>query len=121
VSKPTAPRVSKTPRQRAEESLGIATGLGNSMDVPFEEGGAGELSDDHVHYSGGLVVMAATIDVPEVGMRPALVFRFATPDGQFYPPVCLVADDDQLAKLRPLISEAIASARRAVKGSEPCS
>lgn len=95
------------------------TDLGNSMDLPFEEGGAGDLADDHVHYSGGLVVMAATIDVPDLGVKPALVFRFATPEGGFYPPVCLVADDDQLAKLRPLIVEAIATARRSASGATP--
>ena len=88
------------------------TDLGNSMDLPFEPS-SGILHDEHVHYSGGLVVMAATIDVPEVGLKPAVVFRFATPEGGFYPPVVLVADDAQLAKLRPLIHQAIAAARKA--------
>lgn len=87
--------------------------LGNSMDLPFEEGAAGELLDDDVHYSGGCVVMASTVDVPTLGKCPALVFRFATPTGEFYPPTVLVLDDDQMAKLRPLINEAIATSRRA--------
>lgn len=90
------------------------THLGNSMDVPFEaDDSGGTLHDEHVHYSGGLVVMAAKIDVPEVGPKPALVFRFATPEGGFYPPVVLVADDDQLAKIGPLVAEASAAARKA--------
>lgn len=94
--------------------------LGNSMDVPFEaDDSGGHLLDEHVHYSGGLAVMAAKIDVPEVGLKPALVFRFARPEGEFYPAIVLVADDDQLAKLRPLIQEAIATARRAAKGVTP--
>jgi hypothetical protein len=90
--------------------------VGNhNLDLPFEEGGAGPLHDDHVHFSGGLVVMASTVDVPSVGRKPALVFRFARPDGVFMPTICLVADDDQIAKIRPLINEAIAAARRAAK------
>ena len=87
--------------------------LGNSMDLPYEAGPPGELADEHVHYSGGVVVMAATIPVPAAGVKPALVFRFATPTGDFYPATVLVCDDDQLAKLRPLINQAIAAARRA--------
>ena len=85
--------------------------LGNSMDLPFEPGGEGPMLDDHVHFSGGVVVSASVVDVPEIGPKPALVFRFATPLGGFYPPVVLVQDDDQMAKLRPLIFQAIKAAR----------
>lgn len=60
--------------------------LGNSMDFPLEPT-TGQLHDTHVHYSGGVVVMPSVVDVPEVGPKPALVFRFATPEGGFYPPV----------------------------------
>jgi hypothetical protein len=84
----------------------------HSLDLPFEEGGAGPFTDQHVHMSGGLVVLASVVDVPGAGKKPALVFRFARPDGVFYPAICLVADDDQIAKIRPLINEAIAAARR---------
>ena len=86
--------------------------LGDDMDLPPEPT-SGELHDEHVHWSGGVVVMAAHVDVPDVGRKPAIVFRFATPTGGFYPPVALVQDDDQMAKLRPLIVEAIQMARRA--------
>jgi hypothetical protein len=85
--------------------------LGSSMDLPYEPT-TGELHDDHVHYSGGVVVMASVVNVPTVGPKPGLVFRFATPTGEFYPPVVLVCDDDQIAKLRPLVNQAIADARR---------
>lgn len=92
--------------------------LGNNMDLPFEaDNTGGVLHDEHVHYSGGLAVMAAVVPVPEIGPKPALIFRFATPLGDFYPPIVLVADDDQLAKLRPLLQAAIATARRAAKGT----
>lgn len=92
--------------------------LGNhDLDLPFEpQEPTSGLRGEHVHYSGGLVVMAAVVDVPGAGKQPAVVFRFAEPiTGQFYPPFCLVADDDQMAKLRLLINEAIATARREAK------
>lgn len=87
--------------------------LGDSLDLPFEtQSETPGLQGEHVHYSGGVVVMAAVVDVPDAGKKPALVFRFARPDGVFMPAICLVADDEQIAKLRPLINGAIAEARR---------
>lgn len=86
--------------------------LGDDLDLPLEPT-SGELQDEHVHYSGGVVVMPSTVNVPEAGIKPALVFRFATPDGDFYPAIVLVTDDDQMAKLRPLIVESVQMARRA--------
>lgn len=88
---------------------------GNSLDLPFEPT-TGELLDEHVNYSGGVVVMASVVTLAE-GKAPALVFRFAVPTGGFYPPTVLVLEDDQMAKLRPLIMEAIATARRGAKAS----
>lgn len=87
----------------------------HSLDLPFEPQGPTpwDHGNEHVHYAAGVVVMAAAVEVPDVGKMPALVFRFTEPTtGQFYPPFCLVTDDDQMAKLRPLINEAIATARR---------
>lgn len=91
--------------------------LGDDMDLPLEPiPGGMPLPDEHVHYSGGVVVMPSAVDLPEVGWKPAIVFRFAIPDGSgFYPAVCLVMDDDQAAKLRPLVVESIQSARREAK------
>ena len=86
--------------------------LGSSMDLPLEPT-SGQLHDEHVHYSGGVVVMPSVVDVPDIGPKPALVFRFALPTGGFYPAVVLVTDDDQMAKLRPLLVESIQMARRA--------
>jgi len=94
--------------------------LGNSMDLPFEQNpepvplSEAVLDLDAVLMSGGVTVMAATVPVPGYGVKPALVFRFVD-FGQFYRPVFLVMDDGQLAKLRPLISEAIHAAREAAK------
>lgn len=86
----------------------------HSLDLPFQpQDPTPGLQDEHVHWAAGVVVIAAAVDVPDVGKMPALVFRFTEPStGVFYPPFCLVADDDQMAKLRPLINEAIATARR---------
>ncbi len=91
--------------------------LGNSMDLPFEPT-TGALEDEHVHFSGGVVVMASVVAVPDAGPKPALVFRFSTPLGEFYPAIVLVTDDDQMAKLRPLINESIAAARRGAQESK---
>lgn len=91
------------------------TGLDNSIDLPFEPS-SGELQlDADAQFAGGVVVMACVVDVPEVGPSPALVFRFTAPLGGFYPPMVLVCADDQLAKLRPLVAEAIVTARNAAK------
>lgn len=90
---------------------------GGSLDMPFEEHDPIEM-DVEAQLSGGLVIQAATTPMPGVGMLPTLVFRFARPDGSgFYPPIALITNDDQLAKLRPVIQEAIATARRAAKAS----
>lgn len=89
--------------------------LGDDLDLPLEPT-SGELLDYHVHWSGGVVVLSSTIDVPGAGKKPALVFRFASPTGEFYTPIVLVADDDQMAKLDPLISGAVDLARRAAAG-----
>lgn len=87
----------------------------NDLDLPFEAGGEGPMLDtDQARLSGGLVVLAATIPT-DGGVWPALVFRFATPTGGFYPPIVLATEDEQLAKLRPLINEAIAAARRGAR------
>lgn len=85
--------------------------LGNSMDLPFEEAPPGQTLDlSDAAISGGLVVMAATMPVPDVGTLPALVFRFATPTGQFYRPILLVLDEDQAAKLPQLVLASVAAA-----------
>lgn len=93
--------------------------LGNNMDVPYESDPASPRTEldlgGAVQLSGGVVVMAAVTPVPEIGPKPTLVFRFARPDGTLYPPIALITDDDQLAKLRPLIQGAIADARRAAR------
>jgi hypothetical protein len=88
--------------------------LGNhDLDLPFEpsEPAAIELQD--AMMSGGLAIMAAAIPVPGIGKMPSLIYRFARPDGTFYPPMVLVADEDQLTKLAALTASATAAAIRA--------
>lgn len=86
------------------------------LNLPFEpqEPTYQELDPDTM-IAGGVVVMAAAVPVPALGVRPALVFRFATPLGGFHPPVLLVLDDDEMDGLRPLLSAAIHRAREAAK------
>ena len=86
-----------------------------SMDLPFEPSEAAPLLDEHAHYSGGVVVMASYVDTP-VGRSASLVFRFATPTGEFYPPVVLILDDRRMAGLPGLISQAVECALGATRG-----
>ncbi|HET7386881.1 MAG TPA: hypothetical protein VFJ19_09500 [Nocardioidaceae bacterium] len=91
--------------------------LGNSMDLPFENNPTGtSVPLDDALISGGVVVMAAVVPV-DGGPKPALVFRFSDPHGRFYPPMVLVADDDQMAKTTDLVSKAVRAARAAAKGA----
>jgi hypothetical protein len=100
--------------------------LGNDLDLPFEGSPKTPLFDrGQAQMSGGMVVMAATADVqvepPVAGIggkrvtKPALVFRFATPDGRFYQPIMLVLDDDQMANAPKLVTDAVDAARKAAQ------
>lgn len=90
--------------------------MDNDLDLPYERNPElVPLGDEPMQYSGGVVVMASVVDVPGTGKFPGLVFRFVDPLGKFYPAITLVTDDDQMAKLRPLINQSIAEARRAAQ------
>lgn len=85
--------------------------LGDDLDLPFERQALTEIDLDHAHIASGVAIMAALLPVPDAGVKPALVYRFANPDGSgFYPPMVLVTDDDQMAKLGPLTEAAAATA-----------
>ncbi len=91
--------------------------LGNSLDLPLQPA-TGPLFDPHdAEPAGGVVVMAAGVDVPGVGPKPALVFRFTHPLGEFYPPRVLVLDDDQATKLGPLVTDAVRMAVDAARAA----
>jgi hypothetical protein len=91
--------------------------LGATLDLPFEKQPLTAVDLDHAHMSGGLVVIAAMIPVPDMGPKPALVYRFATPEGEFYPPMVLVVDEDQMTKLAQLTASATAAAISASRGA----
>lgn len=85
------------------------------MDLPFARQTPTEISLDDAAVSGGLVIMAAAVPVPRHGTMPALVYRFAKPDGSgFYPPMVLVVDTDQMHKTAQLTASAVAAAIEAV-------
>ena len=91
------------------------TNLGDGLDVPFEEGPPGQTVDlGHAHVAGGLVVMASVVPVAGEA-KPALIWRFTSPLGQFYPPVVLVLDEDQAIKTTALVDQAVKAAVRAAK------
>ncbi|NUR80770.1 MAG: hypothetical protein HOQ21_10040 [Dermatophilaceae bacterium] len=81
------------------------------MDLPFAKQTPTEMNLSAAAVAGGLVIMAAAVPVPEHGTYPALVYRFAKPDGSgFYPPIVLVVDEDQMLKTAQLTASAVAAA-----------
>lgn len=85
-----------------------------TMDVPFEGQPTADMDFSDGHIASGLVVMAGTLPVPDVGTIPCLVYRFANPDGSgFFPPMVLAVDEDQLTKLAQLTATATAAAIKA--------
>ena len=83
----------------------------NDLDLPFERSPKHELDLSDAEFAGGLVIAAAAVDVDGQGKMPALVYRFAMPDGSgFYNPRVLVVDEDQLTKLAQLTASATAAA-----------
>lgn len=91
--------------------------MGN-LDLPFEPNDLTNLTDTHAHVASGVVVMAAV-----VAGYPALVFRFAIPDGSgFYPPVVLaLSESHQPDALRHLIDQSLTHAVQvaAAQGGQP--
>lgn len=87
----------------------------NEFDLPFlRHAVADEVELSQAATAGGVVIMAATLPVPEQGLTPALVYRFALPDGTgFYPPIVLVLDEDQMTKTAQLTASAVAAAIQA--------
>lgn len=91
----------------------------NGWSIPFERDPAGPspMADDPV-LAGSVVVMSAVIDsslARHIGRHPALVFRFAGPDGRFMPPIALVLDDAHMAAVATLVTAAVAAARKAAR------
>lgn len=84
--------------------------LGDSLDLPYEGQDPTWLDLDAAMLSGGVVVMGAVVPVPDVGPKPGIVFRFARPDGEFWPPVVLIVDPRQAQKLTPLVRAAVETA-----------
>lgn len=85
-----------------------------SLDLPYESQAETPLTD-HFLVSGGVVTMAATVDVGGTA-QPAVVFRFAAADGSgFAPPVMLCVTDQQLHELGVQVTKACRDAVRAAR------
>lgn len=83
----------------------------SDLDLPFEGQEPTETDLGHGHTSGGVVILAAVMDLGEAGKMPTLVYRFAKPDGTgFYPPISLVIKADQAEKLVELTRSAVTRA-----------
>lgn len=93
----------------------------NDLDMPFDQvvdeitgETAAEIVNDAM-LAAGVVVMAASVPVAGVPW-PAVVFRFAMPDGSgFYPPMMLITDHTQMAKLSVLTGRAVDAAIKAAQ------
>jgi hypothetical protein len=93
--------------------------LGDNLDIPFRQVvPQRDRGLDDALIVTGVIVQALTVDLPELGIKPALAFRFAV-GPTMHRPIVLVCDDDQLAKLRPLILNAVRLARQAAKKGQP--
>jgi hypothetical protein len=91
--------------------------LGDDLDMPFEHAAPGSTVDlaDAV-IAGGWTVAGAVLPVPEVGLVPALVFRFHRYDGHILRPVVLAMAEDQTRKAADLLKNAAGAAIRACRG-----
>lgn len=85
------------------------------LNLPFERSPRYEAAvEDGAQFCGGLVVVAAAVPVPGFGTKPALIFRFAEPQGTFHHPLILVCEPDELLALEKLIGD---GARAAVQAA----
>jgi hypothetical protein len=91
--------------------------FGGELDLPFEEGPPGQtMPFGDGTFASGLVLLAGTIPVPDVGVMACLIYRFANPDGSgFYPPIVLVVDDQQMAGITQLTAAASDAAVRTAR------
>lgn len=85
-----------------------------SMDLPYQSQAETPLSDRFA-LAGGVVTMAATVEVEGVH-QPALVLRFARADGRgFLPPVLVCVDDQQMHDLGVQVTAACRDAIRTAR------
>jgi hypothetical protein len=95
----------------------------SDLDLPFEEKPPGQIVEigdllgDGV-LAGGVTITAAMLPVDGHGIMPALIYRFANPDGSgFYPATALIMSDEQMAGLKLLTAQAANAAVRAAKAA----
>lgn len=89
-----------------------------SLNLPYEDlpepayGEEIDLSD--AALAGGMVTMAAAVSVGE-GREPAIVFRFASPEGEFYKPMVLVVSAEEMESLATVVGDTARAAVDAVR------
>lgn len=89
----------------------------DGLDLPYRGQDMTTLPTEGFLLAGGVVVAGAVAPVPELGPRPALLFRFAKPDGSgFHAPMLLILEDDQVQGVVDLISKAAEGAVTAYRG-----
>lgn len=91
--------------------------MAGELNMPFEEdpayGTEGELSMnlDDGGIAGAVVMVAGVMKDHEIeefnDPHPVIVFRFVAPDGDFYPDMSLVVQEDELRDLKLLVGKTI--------------
>jgi hypothetical protein len=85
------------------------------LNLPFEESEMQMLLGAGGQQSGGVVVLAGSID-SALGKFPVLVFRFVQGDGlTFYPDMTLIGDDTLIRNTAALVQQSAASAIKACR------
>lgn len=78
-------------------------------DIPIGAAGLGD-----VQLAGGLIVMAAAVDVPGHGPTPGLAFRFRDEHGDIGKPILLILEDPELVGVENLVHQCIHRALQVV-------
>lgn len=92
----------------------------SDLNLPFEGCEPQPFLDTEGIASGGVVVLALTIQTPH-GPHPAVAFRFSKADGSgLHPPVVLLCDEvNDLAALPGLVKDAVDHAITICAGPRP--
>jgi len=101
-----------------QAELPAAGHMGDDLDLPFKAAAPGstiDLSDCVI--TGGWVVSAVAVPVPQAGVCPGLLFRFSRYDGHLLRPVLLVTSEQQMRKTGPLVTKATGAAIRAARNA----
>lgn len=99
----------------------------NGLNLPYEdvpevfEAMGSEVGLEDAIVTGGVVIKATVIEIPEIGWRPALVYQFYTGDGKPLKPIVFVTTEySTFSAVKALTSQganaAIKECRKRING-----